>query len=292
MSETRNAACWCTAFCIAAALAFSACSSIERAALPSPELKAIRFAQLTPNGGGMVDHAAWDRFLDAYVATDAEGINRVDYGRVSAADRQALDAYLASLEAVDSRSLGRPEQLAYWLNFYNAATVDIVLEAYPVGSIRKITDGPLSFGPWDRPIAEMDGQPLTLNDIEHGIIRPVFADPRIHYALNCAAAGCPNLALDAWRVEGLYEALDAAEQAYIHDPRGVRIDTDGDLVLSKIYIWFQEDFGENEAAVIERLRLVGDAELRAKLEGRTSVDRYDYDWRLNDQSLAPTQPAS
>ncbi len=110
----------------------------------------------------------------------------------------------------------------------------------------------------------------------------MFEDPRIHYALNCAAAGCPNLMPRAWRAETLEADLDAAERAYVNDPRGIRFDANGRLTLSKIYSWFSEDFGNDEEEVLEDLLYAASPELQDKLYGRTSVDRYEYDWSLND----------
>lgn len=262
------------------------CASIERAYLPEPELLAPGWDRMAPPPGATVDHAPWDAFLARYLTTDAAGVNRVAYGDVAAEDRTALVAYLETLQGVDIEALARDEQLAFWINLYNAQTVALVLDAYPVDSIRDITDGLLSVGPWDRKVLTIDGQALSLNDIEHRIIRPVFREPRIHYAVNCAAVGCPNLAPRAWRAEGLAAALEAAERAYVNHPRGVRVGPDGRLTLSRIYIWFREDFGTDEAAVLARLATVAEPGLGARLDGRERVDAYAYDWSLND-SAAP-----
>ncbi len=273
-------------------LLLGACSSIERAALPPPTLLAPDWSVHAEAPGAAFDHGPWDAFLATYVATDAEGVNRVAYAEVTAEDRAALDAYLASYEATDPATLDRDDQLAWWLNLYNALTVDLVLDAYPVDSIRQITDGTFSFGPWDRELITVNGMPLTLNDIEHRIIRPVYGEPRIHYAVNCAATSCPNLMDRAWQGDTLEADLAAAEHAYVHDVRGVSAALGGELTLSKIYIWFQEDFGPNEAAVIAGLAEVADPPLRGRLVGRTSVDAYAYDWSLNDQAAVATADAA
>jgi len=157
-----------------------------------------------------------------------------------------------------------------------------VLENYPTASIRDIKDGPLSIGPWNRPLAVVAEQTLTLNDIEHRIIRPTFDEPRIHYALNCAAVGCPNLMDRAWRAETLEHDLAEAEHAYVNDPRGVRFDERGRLTLSKIYIWFREDFGPDEQAVIAHIAEAVNPDLRAQLQRAGRVNSYEYDWALND----------
>jgi len=259
-----------------------ACTTIERASLPDPVSLGSQWESASSAQQVTVDHGPWDGFLARYLSTDAAGINRVDYGRVSAADKAALDGYLTSLQQVRTPSLTRDQQLAFWINLYNAKTVDIVLEAYPVESILKIKDGLLPTGPWKRKVVTVDGERLSLNDIEHRIVRPVFREARIHYALNCAAQSCPNLSPRAWRAEGLDKALTAAERAYVNDPRGVTVSADGKVTLSKIYAWFREDFGQNEAEILSRLKAFAEPPLQEKLQGKTRVDNYVYDWALND----------
>ncbi|KIC49539.1 DUF547 domain-containing protein [Tateyamaria sp. ANG-S1] len=259
-----------------------ACASIERVALPQSTLLAPSFAAYEETSQARVDHAPWDEFLQNYVREDVQGINRVAYETVTEADRARLQNYLAELEDTDVNALSRDEQLAFWINLYNAETVEVILQSYPVASIRDINDGFLSFGPWDRPVTTVGGRSLTLNDIEHRIIRPVFKEPRIHYALNCAAAGCPNLMDRAWRAATLERDLTEAEHAYVNSFRGVSVAPNGSLTLSKIYIWFQEDFGANEADVLRRLQGVAEAELAAAIAAQSRVSRYQYDWSLNE----------
>lgn len=267
------------------ALVAAACTSVERAALPKPEvLPGGPWSQSAKPPGQVVDHQPWTAFLSRHVRTDAEGVNRVAYARVSSRDRAALDRYLAALQQVRPERLTRDQQLAYWINLYNALTVDVVLDAYPVASIRDITDSPLPVGPWNQPVARVAGQSLTLNDIEHRIIRPIFDEPRIHYALNCAAAGCPNLMARAWTARTLEADLAAAEYAYVHDPRGLRFDEQGRLVASKIYAWFREDFADTPEGVLDYLRSVAGPDLKAQLAATRRIARYDYDWSLNDQA--------
>ncbi len=141
-----------------------------------------------------IDHSPWQGLLDAYLDTrHPSGVHRFAYAAVRSADRAVLRAYLAALQALDPRRYSRPEQEAYWINLYNALTVDLVLAHYPVKSIREIGGGWLLRGPWDDAIAKVAGRALSLNDIEHGVLRPIWRDPRIHYAVNCASIGCPNL---------------------------------------------------------------------------------------------------
>ena len=264
-------------------VSLSACASIERIALPKPELLSDAFAVRAVEQTERVEYAAYNQFLEQYWVQDDNGIARLRYSAVTQEDQATLVDFVAALQATDPDTLERDERLAYWINLYNAQTIRVILENYPVDSIRDIKDGPFSIGPWGRKDLVVNGTAISLNDIEHGIIRPAFQEPRIHYALNCAATSCPNLAPLAWRAEGLDEAFDAAEQAYLADPRGVRVDDAGRVVASKIFIWFQEDFGRNEAEVAARLAAIAPEPARSALTTRMRIDRYEYDWSLNEQ---------
>lgn len=271
---------------LVAVLTIVSCTSIERSFLPEAALVDPYWRSVPAAPQATVDHAAWSDFLARYLATDAEGVSRLDYRAVTPDDRSRLEAYLARLETTAVTSLPRDEQFAFWVNLYNAKTVGLVLEHYPVASLRDIADGWFDIGPWNDKRLEVEGRRLSLDDIEHGILRPVFVEPRIHYVLNCAAAGCPNLGHTAYGGDDLEARLEAAARAYVNDPRGVHIDARGRLVVSKIYAWFREDFGGSEAAAIEHLRRYAEPELRARLAGRERVDGYRYDWSLNDRRPA------
>lgn len=248
---------------------------IERQFVRAAELIAPAFARRDAVSDITLDHSPWNDFLSRYLVSGEDGVNRVRYGAVAEADRTAIEAYVAGLESVDPAALNRDEQLAFWINLYNAATVLLILEHYPVDSIRDIED------PWNRPTATVRGATLSLDDIEHGIIRPAFRDPRIHYAVNCAAIGCPNLAAKAYSGEDIDAQLDAAARAYVNHPRGVEV-ANGKVVASKIYGWYQDDFGDDEADALDHVRRYADPPLRAALEGARRIDKYRYDWALND----------
>jgi hypothetical protein len=225
-----------------------------------------------------IDHSAWDGFLAAHVMTGDDGVARLDYAAVAPAERAALAAYLERLAAVPIGSYSRPEQRAFWINLYNTLVVTLVLDNYPVDSILDI--GFLSFGPWDRKLIAVDGEALSLNDIEHRILRPIWRDPRTHYAVNCASIGCPSLQPRAFTAENTEALLEAGARAYVNSPHGVRFE-DGELIVSSIYDWFEEDFGGSEAGVLAHLRLYADPALRARLDGVEAIDGDDYDWSLN-----------
>lgn len=229
-----------------------------------------------------VDHGKWDMLLKAYVKPDASGLNRFDYQHVSTADREALRRYIDGLGKVPVSKLNRPEQFAYWINLYNALTIDVVLAHLPVKSIRDIDISPgfLASGPWDKKLIAVEGIEVSLNDIEHRILRPIWRDPRVHYGVNCASVGCPNLLTEAYTGATIDQMLDVAARAYVNTPRGAKIDENG-LTVSSIYVWFKDDFGGNDQGVIDHLKRYAKPDLRAALEGRSTIDAHAYDWALN-----------
>jgi hypothetical protein len=243
-----------------------------------------RWTAHDPASKTRIDHGAWDGFLKRYVIRSAGGINRVAYAKVSASGRRALDAYIGRLAAATVSRLNRSEQRAYWINLYNALTLKVVLARYPVASIRDIDISPGLFadGPWDRKLVTIEGAKVSLNDIEHRILRPIWRDPRIHYALNCASLGCPNLRRDAYTAGNIEALLEAGARDYVNSRRGVRFDGSS-LVVSSIYVWFKPDFGGSDAGVITHLRRYAAPDLKATLARVSSIGRHAYDWRLNDQ---------
>ena len=279
--QTRTAASqlagWLCALLIFFGGGFSAANAAPRADLWP------RWQAHDPNSTQTVDHAAWTRLVQRYAAAGSDGIVRVDYGRFSAADTQALDAYIRRLAATPVSTLNRAEQLAYWINLYNALTIDLVLDHYPVSSILKINISPgiFSIGPWDKKLLTVEGADLSLNDIEHRILRPIWQDPRIHYGVNCASIGCPNLALEAYTARNVEALLEANALAYVNHPRGVRV-TDRGLQVSSIYRWFVADFGGGNAGVVAHLREYARGELAEKIASTAFISGDDYDWSLND----------
>lgn len=236
-----------------------------------------------------IDHSVWQSLLDAFVLEHESGVNRFDYAALKAnsGERERLRDYLAGLQAIDPRKYSRAEQKAYWINFYNALTVETVTEEYPVDSIREISEsllgigGLIPVGPWRDVRAEVAGIDLTLDDMEHGILRPIYRDPRIHYGVNCASIGCPNLVTTAFSAGNTEELLDGAARAYVNHPRGVDIVDEDFMVISSIYTWFVEDFGGDENGVIEHLLQYAEPELADQLREFFGFIEYEYDWALN-----------
>lgn len=228
-----------------------------------------------------IDHSAWNELLGAYSNMAPDGVVRFDYADVSARDRQRLETYLDALAAIDITAADKATAMAYWINFYNALTVKTVLDHYPVQSIRQIRPSFFSIGPWKKKWVTVGDEDLSLDDIEHIKLRGQFPDARIHYVVNCASWGCPNLAQRAYTADNLEAQLDQAARDYINHPRGAFVSADGDLTISSIYKWYREDFGSTDAEVIQHLRAYADQPLSTALEGVTRIDGYDYDWTLN-----------
>jgi hypothetical protein len=217
-------------------------------------------------------------------------VTRVRYAawKAAAEDLRALDAWIEGAAARRPSAMARAEAFAYWANLYNALTLRVVLERHPVRSIRDIRSSgvPLDpkgwFGPWRTRLVTVEGRRLSLDDIEHATMRPTFRDPRVHYAVNCASIGCPNLWPRAWRAATLERELDAAAAAFVNHPRGATVLPDGRLRVSSIYTWFREDFGGSEAGVIAHLRRHAVPAVAARLVPGTAIAEDAYDWSLNE----------
>jgi hypothetical protein len=218
------------------------------------------------------DHSAWDALLTRYVLPAG-----IDYTRwqSAAVDREALRTYLRELQTVAVDSLARDEQLAFWINLYNATTVQLVLGHYPTASFRDI-GGPED-SPWKQPVIRIGRRELSLDAIEHEIVRPQFGDARIHFALNCAAASCPPLLNAAYQAQTLDAQLDAVTRAALNDSRFVDAREcaarQGSIRLSRIFEWYAGDFGD-VVDFLNRYRA-------APLDPGCRIEFMDYDWALN-----------
>lgn len=228
-----------------------------------------------------VEHGGWDRLLRSYVDVGDDGITRVAYARMKREAYDRLEGYLASLEAAKPSLMPSDEARAYWINLYNAVTVKVVLDHYPVSSIRRIKFSLLRIGPWSEPLVQVEGRPLSLDDIEHNILRPL-GDPLIHYALNCASLSCPNLLPRAFTARNTDRLMREAAADYVNHRRGLDLSV-GKASASKIYLWYADDFGGSEGLLAHWLDYAG-PQLKAALEAGTRPERYVYDWALNDVS--------
>lgn len=242
-----------------------------------------RWQQHDPGSTQTIEHTIWNTFLNTYVvATHHSGINRVRYDTVTPVDRQALQHYVTTLQTVPISTYNRQQQKAYWVNLYNALTVHVVLAHYPVDSIRDIDISPGFFanGPWGAKLLTIEGEKVSLDDIEHRILRPIWKDNRVHYALNCASLGCPNLAPVAYTSANLEQLLEQGAREYVNHPRGVTF-KNGKLYVSSIYVWFKEDFGGGKKGILQHLRRYSNGQLADQLYAYRGGLKKHYDWRLN-----------
>ncbi|MGH8128682.1 MAG: DUF547 domain-containing protein [Gammaproteobacteria bacterium] len=256
------------------------CAAGAAFAAPSAHLWP-RWTKHNSHSQATIKNGAWNAFLKKYVVhSDKQDVNLVRYGSVTSADKKSLQAYIKHLESLDIDNYNRNVQRAYWINLYNAETVDIILKHYPVKSIRDIGGGWFSSGPWDEKLLKVEGQKISLNDIEHRILRPIWHDTLTHYGVNCASISCPSLRMQAYTGADIDKQLRASARAYINGPHGVHFKGKR-LIVSKIFQWYQSDFGKNEAAVIKYLTQFAKPALAKRLQGKTHIDSYSYNWSLN-----------
>lgn len=230
-------------------------------------------------------HGSWDRLLKKHVVVQEQGnASRVDYAGM-ARERAALKDYFASLMKVseaDFRGWSRSERMAFLLNAYNAFAVGKVLSRYP--DLRSIWDFGKIFGnPFKDEFFALLGHPASLDWIEHGVLRRDYAEPRVHYALNCASVGCPMLREEAYVPERLERQLEEQAVRFLSDRARNRASAKG-LEVSKIFDWYGEDFPPRHAYFARYARLLSDdPAVQAQVaEGRAPLSFLEYDWSLND----------
>jgi len=257
--------------------------SSQLLAAPASELWE-KWASHDANSKLTIDHSQWDDLTRRFVLPTRDGINLFAYSKFETADKSQLKVYISALSKTPIRQYNRGEQMAYWINLYNAITVNLILDNYPIASIRDVKSGFFSFGPWDKELIVIGGEAMSLNDIEHRVLRPIWQDSRIHYAVNCASMGCPNLQSSAFTAENTETMLDLAAVEFINHPRAVQVKY-GKLRLSSIYNWYKIDFGGTDASVIDHLRQYAKTPLADQLDNIDSIDNDDhYDWSLNSSN--------
>lgn len=242
------------------------------------------FNQRDNSSAMTIDHGLWAGVLKAYLKPSPDGINRFAYGKVTKSGRKDLRTYLDAMAKAAVSKLAEREQRAFWANLYNALTIEVILDHYPVKSIRDISISPglFAIGPWGKKLIEVEGRSLSLDDIEHKILRKIWKDPRVHYSVNCASIGCPNLPVEPFTGATLEKMLDDGARGYVNHPRGVSVADNGRVSASSIYDWFAVDFGSSDANVLAHLRQYAAAPLRTKLDKVKSISSYAYDWSLNE----------
>jgi len=212
-----------------------------------------------------MDHSKWTDILQAYVADNG----KVNYkGLLN--NRAVLNDYLndlASNAPEDSWSIA--EKKAYWINAYNAYTIQLILDNYPIESIKDLKN------PWGQQFIEIGGKTITLNTIEHEILRPM-GDSRIHFAIVCASESCPKLLNCAFEAEILNTQLDQAAHEFINDPSKNSI-TSSKISISKIFKWFKSDFPKGED-FINYLNTYS----TVKISPEPKINHQNYNWSLNE----------
>ena len=220
-----------------------------------------------------VDNSLYAELLGKYVKN---GI--VDYQGFKNKE-ESLNQYLETLEKIDTKTLSRNEQFAFYINAYNAWTIKLILSAYPgIKSIKEL--GNLFRSPWKNKICRIDGRVISLDDIEHNILRPRFKDPRVHFVINCASKSCPPLRSEPYRGSALDLQLDEMTGAFINDLKHNRLEGHT-LYVSSIFKWFAEDFNKE---IIDFFLKYAKGDLKVHLEtkrGKIKLKYFDYDWSLN-----------
>lgn len=276
---------WLMLSCVAVFM--TACNNIERIGIPDPLLKNSHLAAEDRESRYEVDHSIWAQFLKHYTERDEFGVVRVRYGDVNDEVKGLLREYLVELSKVDPGSLNRYEQLAFWVNLYNARMVKLIVDHYPLRSVKTIRFSDFHVGPWAEELVVVDNRTYTLEDIKNRILRPLWIlDPRIHYVLFDGAVGSPNLPEEPYTGENMQAALRDAATAFINNFRGVNVTDDGHVILSKIYVWFRKDFGNSDDEVLDHLRKYARGRLKYDLLSQDVIDMYKYDWSLNDAADA------
>ena len=268
-------------FLFTVALPLTAFRSLAGRFAPEPEL--IEGYEPKSNGTPTAppDLKPWQDFLDRFVTTHLDGINRVRYQQAhSEGAINLVQTYLDQVAKIDPTALTRDHARAFWINIYNAATIRLILMHYPVASIQDIDFGLFQPAQWDQENIAIAGKNLSLNQVEHGILRPIWRDPRLHYAVNCASIGCPHLLAQAFTAENSESLLDQGAKDYINHPRGLWVLPDSQkLQVSSIYDWFFDDFGGSEDTLRQHFRTYLDTTNHAWLN--LPIQGTAYDWSLN-----------
>lgn len=262
---------------IAATVFIMACSAPAAELFDGPIVAEMKTGQ--ESGSKIFDHSDYDALLKEHVDIDN---GRVDYAGFKS-DEAKLDAYLKTIAEVDMKELGGDEQHALLINAYNAYTVKLILENYPIDSIRDTSD------PWGSERYVVGSHRLSLDNIEHNLIRPIFKDPRIHFAVNCAAKDCPPLRPFAYTGAKLDDQLDEATRAVLSSSRFVRVESDR-LHVTKLFDWYGDDFvnkefkghASNAARYIARYTSTEVREFIESKDNDPTIRFLDYDWSLND----------
>ncbi len=232
-----------------------------------------------------VDHSTWNSLLQKYV--DNDGYVNYQSWHSSQSDRQALNQYLSRLSQGNPQLGDENAKLAFWINAYNAVTVQGILREYPTTSIRNHTAKLVGYNIWKDLQLYVAGQPYSLEAIEHQILRKT-GDGRIHFAIVCASIGCPRLLNQAYTPQDVQQQLEVNAKDFFCRPQNFRFDArTGNFQLSEIMNWYGSDFGNSQSAQLQAIAkwLPDNASRAAAQQGRGRISFLKYDWNLNDQKV-------
>jgi len=226
------------------------------------------------NYANPVQHGEWDALVKKHVSKNG----MVDY-QGFLKDKKQLQVYLDKLSANRPTSKwSKTEKMAFWINAYNAFTVKLIVDHYPVKSIKDIKKGiPFVNSVWDIAFIPMGKEKIDLNYIEHTILRKEFKDPRIHAAINCASFSCPLLRNEAYTAVRLDEQLNDAMRRFVNDSQRNQLDK-SNIKISKIFSWFAGDFKLNGSSVVDYLNKYA----KKRVQPNAKIDFLEYQWELND----------
>jgi hypothetical protein len=249
-----------------------------------PEAKLIEFwDDREPTSIMQIDHSAWQDILTAYVDDQhPSGVNRFDYASVTPADALKLKNYLSYLQQFEPRQFNSEEAKAFWINLYNAILVDKVFDVYQKGSnraINRLLRGSLRTTGWSRDWVKVVMQKMSLNDIEHGVLRPIWNDPRVHFAISKGALSSAHIQKTAFNGDNNEVLLEKAKVEFMQHPRAVRLEGSR-VILNSVFDWYGIDFGQSKRAVLAYVR-GNTSELRSQAMTGLSSTSFEYDWTLN-----------
>lgn len=234
-----------------------------------------------PKSTEVIDFKPWQTFLDTYVIKE-KNQTYVRYAKVTDSDKAKLDKMIKNYASLNILNYNRNQQLAYWINMYNMLTIQTILQHYPVKSITDIDKSWFGFSKvWDQKVVKIKDKELTLNDIEHRIIRPIWHNPRVHAAVNCASISCPNLSTEAYQGSKIDKQLNNAFSNWVNSPKGVEF-KNNKLYLSEIFKWYGSDFGnQDQMRKFIANYLKNNGIKQALIDKNNTIYFKNYNWNLN-----------
>jgi len=248
------------------------------AAEPQPSRLTQHWSAHDNDSTATINYSAFADFLDKYVVVRDDAPNLVRYQDVTAADHKRLQTCIQQLATIPLAQYSRKVQLAYWINLYNAALLNLVLDHYPVDSVRDITWGQAKV--WEIPVVQVDGYRVSLATIRFDILKPIWQQSLIYYGLSSAALGGPGLRAQPYTADGIQLQLRANAKKYVNSSQGLRI-KDDQLIVSSFFKRYRDAFGRSDTALISQLREHAAPALSARLDVFDTISKFTFDWDLN-----------